>query len=57
VEDGAGVDDEPGHRVPPSGCRSVTTLPLRPFVHDAYHCAELYETAGIAGLPQVDLWD
>src|SRR5439155_25142335 len=30
VEGGAGVDDESGHRVPRVGCRSVTTLPLRP---------------------------
>jgi uncharacterized damage-inducible protein DinB len=29
----------------------------RVFSHDVYHCAELNETLGIAGLPQVDLWD
>jgi uncharacterized damage-inducible protein DinB len=28
----------------------------RVFSHDVYHCAELNETLGIAGLPQVDLW-
>ncbi len=28
----------------------------RVFTHDVYHCAELNETLGIAGLPQVDLW-
>src|SRR6266496_4254070 len=30
VEEGAGVDDDPSHRVPQVGCRNVTTLPLRP---------------------------
>jgi len=29
----------------------------RVFSHDVYHCAELNEVLGIAGLPQVDLWD
>jgi hypothetical protein len=29
----------------------------RVFAHDVYHCAELNESLGIAGLPQVDLWD
>jgi uncharacterized damage-inducible protein DinB len=29
----------------------------RVFSHDIYHCAELNETLGIAGLPQVDIWD
>ena len=29
----------------------------RVFSHDVYHCAELNETLGAAGLPQVDLWD
>ena len=28
----------------------------RVFSHDVYHCAELNETLGIAGLPQIDLW-
>jgi len=28
----------------------------RVFSHDVYRCAELNETFGIAGLPQVDLW-
>ena len=28
----------------------------RLFSHDAYHCGELSQTLGIAGLPQVDLW-
>jgi hypothetical protein len=27
------------------------------FIHDVYHCAELNEALGIAGLPQIDLWD
>jgi hypothetical protein len=29
----------------------------RVFSHDVYHSAELNEALGIAGLPQVDLWD
>ncbi len=29
----------------------------RVFIHDAYHVAELNEALGIAGLPQVSLWD
>ena len=29
----------------------------RVFSHDVYHCAELNETLGNAGLPQIDLWD
>ena len=29
----------------------------RVFSHDVYHTAELNEALGIAGLPQVDLWD
>jgi uncharacterized damage-inducible protein DinB len=29
----------------------------RVFSHDVYHTAELNETLGIAGLPQIDLWD
>ncbi|HUL84832.1 MAG TPA: DinB family protein [Actinomycetota bacterium] len=28
----------------------------RVFSHDVYHCAELNETLGSAGLPQIDLW-
>jgi uncharacterized damage-inducible protein DinB len=28
----------------------------RVFSHDVYHCAELNETLGLAGLPQIDLW-
>ena len=28
----------------------------RVFAHDVYHCAELNEAFGIAGLPQIDLW-
>jgi uncharacterized damage-inducible protein DinB len=28
----------------------------RKFSHDAYHCGELSQTLGIAGLPQIDLW-
>jgi uncharacterized damage-inducible protein DinB len=29
----------------------------RVFSHDIYHCAELNEALGIAGSPQIDLWD
>ena len=29
----------------------------RVFTHDVYHCAELNEPLGVAGLPQIDLWD
>jgi uncharacterized damage-inducible protein DinB len=28
----------------------------RLFTHEAYHCGELSQTLGIAGLPQIDLW-
>ena len=28
----------------------------RVFAHDVYHCAELNEALGFAGLPQIDLW-
>jgi uncharacterized damage-inducible protein DinB len=28
----------------------------RMFSHEAYHCGELSQTLGIAGLPQIDLW-
>jgi uncharacterized damage-inducible protein DinB len=33
-----------------------TSVLQRMFSHDAYHCGELSQTLGIAGLPQVDLW-
>ncbi|HYT78743.1 MAG TPA: hypothetical protein VEQ37_05730 [Actinomycetota bacterium] len=29
----------------------------RVFSHDVYHCGELSQTLGMAGLPQIDLWD
>jgi hypothetical protein len=29
----------------------------RLFTHDVYHCAELNESLGAAGLPQINLWD
>ena len=29
----------------------------RVFSHDVYHCGELSQTLGIAGLPQIDLWE
>ncbi len=28
----------------------------RVFAHDVYHCAEVNETLGTAGFPQIDLW-
>jgi uncharacterized damage-inducible protein DinB len=28
----------------------------RMMTHEAYHCGELSQTLGIAGLPQIDLW-
>jgi len=28
----------------------------RLLTHEAYHCGELSQTLGIAGLPQIDLW-
>jgi uncharacterized damage-inducible protein DinB len=28
----------------------------RMLTHEAYHCGELSQTLGIAGLPQIDLW-
>ena len=28
----------------------------RVYSHDVYHCAELNEALGLAGLPQIDLW-
>ncbi len=41
------------------GAREVHTrssILQRLFSHDAYHCGELSQTLGIAGLPQIDLW-
>lgn len=35
---------------------SRTSILQRLFSHDAYHCGELSQTLGVAGLPQVDLW-
>ena len=29
----------------------------RVLSHDVYHCGELSQTLGAAGLPQIDLWD
>ena len=46
------------HRVR-DGERQVHTrgsILQRMFSHDAYHCGELSQTLGIAGLPQIDLW-
>jgi uncharacterized damage-inducible protein DinB len=35
---------------------SRTSIVQRLFTHEAYHCGELSQTLGIAGLPQIDLW-
>lgn len=35
---------------------SRASILQRLFTHDAYHCGELSQTLGIAGLPQIDLW-
>jgi uncharacterized damage-inducible protein DinB len=35
---------------------SRASIMQRLFTHDAYHCGELSQTLGIAGLPQIDLW-
>jgi uncharacterized damage-inducible protein DinB len=35
---------------------SRTSILQRIFSHDVYHCGELSQTLGVAGLPQVDLW-
>ena len=42
-----------------AGTRQVHTrgsILQRMFSHDAYHCGELSQRLGIAGLPQIDLW-
>jgi uncharacterized damage-inducible protein DinB len=33
-----------------------TSIVQRLLTHEAYHCGELSQTLGIAGLPQIDLW-
>jgi len=35
---------------------SRVSILQRMFSHEAYHCGELSQTLGIAGLPQIDLW-
>ncbi len=35
---------------------SRASILQRLFSHEAYHCGELSQTLGIAGLPQIDLW-
>jgi uncharacterized damage-inducible protein DinB len=35
---------------------SRSSILQRMLTHDAYHCGELSQTLGIAGLPQIDLW-
>ena len=33
-----------------------SSIVQRLLTHEAYHCGELSQTLGIAGLPQIDLW-
>jgi uncharacterized damage-inducible protein DinB len=35
---------------------SRASIVQRLLTHEAYHCGELSQTLGIAGLPQIDLW-
>ncbi len=35
---------------------SRSSILQRILTHEAYHCGELSQTLGIAGLPQIDLW-
>jgi uncharacterized damage-inducible protein DinB len=35
---------------------SRTSILQRLFSHDAYHCGELSQTLGVAGMRQIDLW-
>jgi uncharacterized damage-inducible protein DinB len=35
---------------------SRSSILQRLSTHEAYHCGELSQTLGIAGLPQIDLW-
>jgi uncharacterized damage-inducible protein DinB len=35
---------------------SRASILQRLMTHEAYHCGELSQTLGIAGLPQIDLW-
>jgi uncharacterized damage-inducible protein DinB len=35
---------------------SRSSILQRLLTHEAYHCGELSQTLGIAGLPQIDLW-
>jgi uncharacterized damage-inducible protein DinB len=35
---------------------SRASIIQRLLTHEAYHCGELSQTLGIAGLPQIDLW-
>jgi uncharacterized damage-inducible protein DinB len=35
---------------------SRASILQRLLTHDVYHCGELSQTLGIAGLPQIDLW-
>ena len=35
---------------------SRSSILQRLLTHEAYHCGELSQTLGIAGLSQIDLW-
>jgi uncharacterized damage-inducible protein DinB len=50
--------DEPIERVygAVSQVHSRSSVLQRLLTHEAYHCGELSQTLGIAGLPQIDLW-
>lgn len=56
--DFAGEPGEPGAdgTGTPRG-RTRGAVIRRVFAHDIYHAAELNETLGINGLPQIDFWD
>jgi len=43
-------------RLGASQTHSRTSVLQRLFSHDAYHCGELSQTLGVAGLRQIDLW-
>jgi hypothetical protein len=51
--------DEEIHRPDfgPDWVHSRGSVLQRVFSHDMYHCGELSMTLGLAGLPQIDLWD
>jgi hypothetical protein len=40
-----------------SGVHTRGSVLQRVFSHDVYHCAQLNDTLGARGLPQIDVWD